>query len=89
MKYSNLIPESFFASKDDDPLLEFNPDVVPPPARQLEKFRSEMERFDEERYANDNYDEETLAEVNALMNDGPSLSGFIDQIKTKTLSINL
>ena len=56
MKYSNLIPESFFAPGDEMPLLEFNPERIPPAQRQIEKFRIEMERFDEERYANDNYD---------------------------------
>lgn len=39
-----------------------------------------MERFDEERYANDNYDEETLGEINATLNDGESLSTFITSL---------
>ena len=38
-----------------------------------------MERCDEERYANDNYDEETLASIKALTNE--PLSAFVEQIK--------
>ena len=86
MKYSNLIPESFFTG--DMPLLEFNPDKVPPAQRQLEKFRTEMERFDEERYANDNYDQETLAGINAAMGDG-NLSDYIEKLKEKSISMSL
>ena len=80
MKYSNLIPESFFAAIEDMQLLEFNPEQVSPPQRQIEKFRIEMEQFDAERYANDNYDEETLEEIKRMQNEGLSLSGFIYQI---------
>ena len=46
-----------------------------------------MEHFDPERYANDNYDEETLAEINKVMTDSNGISNFIDSLKEKALTL--
>ena len=46
-----------------------------------------MEHFDPERYANDNYDEETLAEINKVIIESNGISEFIDSLKEKSLTL--
>ena len=46
-----------------------------------------MENFDPERYANDNYDEETLIEINKGISESNGISRFIDDLNKKALAL--
>lgn len=77
MQHSNVIPETFIAQKAYDEtvenfnpskaLLDCNPHVVGRKWRLVKKFEREMVCFDEARYLSDNYDEDTLEIVNAMI----------------------
>ena len=76
MKHKSLIPESFLTQHVYDEtkvnaepakaLLDCNPSKVGRKWRLVKKFEREMVSFDEERYLNDNFDEETLDVVQSL-----------------------
>ena len=48
-------------------LLEFDPDKIDGNDLLMVKFQVESDTFDAERYANDNFDEETLMQVQQLI----------------------
>ena len=75
MQYKNLIPTSFFDKSGGFPLtLEINPDTTEPMKRMIIKYETETENFDPERYANDNYDQETVAEIDKIATQSSGVS---------------